>query len=145
LSGSLRGELAPLGIKVMIVEPGGFRTDFSGRSPTQCSTVIDDYAETAGKRCKEHDTAHGAQPSDPTRAGQAIITAAESTDPPALLLGADALTGYRRVLAAALAEADAWEQLTTSTTSAPEPASGVGRRQAGRERARDVPGPTGER
>ena len=116
MSGSLRSELAPLGISVTVVVPGGFRTDFSGRSLTQSRTVIGDYAETAGKRRKEHDTTHGTQPGDPARAAQAIITAIESAEPPALLLlGTDALTGYRRVLTAALAEADAWEQLTTST------------------------------
>ena len=47
MSGSLRNEVQPLGISVTVVEPGGFRTDFAGRSLTQSSTVIDDYA---GKR-----------------------------------------------------------------------------------------------
>jgi hypothetical protein len=78
--------------------------------------VIDDYAETAGKRRKEHDTTHGTQPGDPARAGRAILTAVESADPPAmLLLGSDALTSYRRVLGTALAEADEWEELSVST------------------------------
>jgi NAD(P)-dependent dehydrogenase (short-subunit alcohol dehydrogenase family) len=67
MSGALYGELKPLGISVTVVEPGAFRTDFAGRSLTQSSTVIDDYAETAGKRRKEHDTAHGTQPGDPPR------------------------------------------------------------------------------
>ena len=115
MSGSLRGELEPLGISVTVVEPGGFRTDFSGRSLTQSSTVIDDYAGTAGKRRKELDTTHGTQPGDPVRAGRAILTAVESGPSAMLLLGTDALTGYRRVLNAALAEADEWEQLSTST------------------------------
>jgi NAD(P)-dependent dehydrogenase (short-subunit alcohol dehydrogenase family) len=116
LSGSLRGELAPLGISVTVVEPGAFRTDFSGRSLTQSRTVIEDYADTAGKRRKERDTTHGTQPGDPARAGRAILTAVESDEPPAmLLLGTDALTAYRSVLRTALAETDAWEQLSTST------------------------------
>ena len=116
MSGSLRAELAPLGISVTVVEPGGFRTDFAGRSLTQSSTVIDDYAETAGQRRKERDTRHGTQPGDPARAGQAILTALESGRTPAmLLLGTDALSAYRRVLTAALAEADDWEDLSTST------------------------------
>lgn len=52
MSASLRGELAPLGISVTVVAPGSFRTDFAGRSLTQSTTVIGDYAETAGQRRK---------------------------------------------------------------------------------------------
>ncbi|SFT53175.1 Short-chain dehydrogenase [Geodermatophilus amargosae] len=116
MSGSLRSELRPLGISVTVVVPGGFRTDFSGRSLTQSRNAIDDYAETAGRRRKEHDATHGTQPGDPARAGRAVLTAVESADPPAvLLLGSDALTSYRQVLRTALAEADEWEQLSVST------------------------------
>ena len=114
MSGALYGELKPLGISVTVVEPGAFRTDFAGRSLTQSSPVIDDYAETAGKRRKEHDTAHGTQPGDPAKA--AIIAAAESAEPPAfLLLGNDALSTYRRLAAARIETIEAWEYLTTST------------------------------
>jgi NAD(P)-dependent dehydrogenase (short-subunit alcohol dehydrogenase family) len=60
---ALRTELEPLGIVATVVAPGSFRTDFSGRSLTQSSTVIDDYAETAGKRRKENDTTDGTLPS----------------------------------------------------------------------------------
>ena len=70
LSGSLHGELAPLGISVTVVEPGAFRTDFAGRSLTQSSTTIADYADTAGKRRKELDTVHGTQDGDPAKAGR---------------------------------------------------------------------------
>jgi NAD(P)-dependent dehydrogenase (short-subunit alcohol dehydrogenase family) len=116
ISGALRAELQPLGISVTVVEPGAFRTDFAGRSLTQSSTVIDDYAETAGKRRKEHDTAHGTQPGDPAKAAKAIITAVESDEPPAfLLLGTDALNVFRRLNAARLDSIERWEQLTTST------------------------------
>ena len=116
MSGSLRAELQPLGISVTVVAPGGFRTDFSGRSLTQSRSVIDDYEGTAGKRRKERDTTHGTQPGDPVRAGRAILTAVESAEPPAmLLLGTDALTSYRQVLGTALAEADEWEELSVST------------------------------
>jgi NAD(P)-dependent dehydrogenase (short-subunit alcohol dehydrogenase family) len=116
MSGALHGELKPLGISVTVVEPGAFRTDFAGRSLTQSSTVIDDYAETAGKRRKEHDTMHGTQPGDPARAAQAIIAAVEADEPPAfLLLGNDALSVYRRLAAARLDTIETWEHLTTST------------------------------
>jgi NAD(P)-dependent dehydrogenase (short-subunit alcohol dehydrogenase family) len=77
MSASLRRELEPLGITVTVVEPGGFRTDFAGRSLQQSQDAIADYADTAGRRRKEHDTAHGNQPGDPARAAQAIITAVE--------------------------------------------------------------------
>lgn len=116
MSGALYGELKPLGISVTLVEPGGFRTDFAGRSLAQSSTVIDDYADTAGKRRKEHDTVHGTQPGDPVKAAKAIITAVESDEPPAfLLLGNDALDTYRRLAEARLDSIKEWEHLTTST------------------------------
>lgn len=116
LSGALHKELAPLGISVTVVEPGGFRTDFAGRSLTQSTTVIEDYAETAGLRRKEHDRAHGTQPGDPARAAHAILTAVEADEPPAfLLLGSDALATYRQLADARLDTIRAWEQLTTST------------------------------
>jgi len=116
LSGSLRKELAPLGISVTVVEPGAFRTDFSGRSLAQSGTVIGDYAGTAGRRRKEHDTVHGTQDGDPAKAAQALITAVESPEPPALLLlGRDALDVYRQTADAQLAEVRAWEKLSSST------------------------------
>lgn len=116
ISGSLRGELAPLGISVTVIEPGGFRTDFAGRSLTESRTVIDDYAETAGKRRKAQDTSHGRQPGDPAKAATAIIAAVEAYEPPAfLLLGSDALGGYRKAQEARTAEIAAWEKTSTST------------------------------
>ena len=116
MSGALYGELKPLGISVTVVEPGAFRTDFAGRSLTQSSTVIDDYAETAGKRRKEHDTVHGTQPGDPANAAQAIMAAAASDEPPAfLLLGNDALNTYRRLAEARLDTIKKWEHVSTST------------------------------
>ena len=116
MSGSLRGELAPLGISVTVVEPGVFRTDFAGRSLTQSATVIDDYAATAGQRRKEHDTMDGNQTGDPAKAAAAIIAAVESADPPGfLLLGPDALAAYRYIADERANEIANWEQLTVST------------------------------
>jgi NAD(P)-dependent dehydrogenase (short-subunit alcohol dehydrogenase family) len=116
VSGSLRGELAPLGISVTVVEPGAFRTDFAGRSLIESATFIDDYAETAGKRRKQNDTMHGNQAGDPAKAGLAIIEAVESSEPPAfLLLGPDALALYRYVTDARASEISKWEELTSRT------------------------------
>lgn len=113
---ALRKEVAPLGITAMVVEPGGFRTDFAGRSLTQSAEPIADYAETAGKRRKEHDTVHGTQPGDPAKAAAALIEAVESDHPPyMLLLGNDASDGFRAALHALLDEVDAWETLSRST------------------------------
>ena len=116
LSGALRGELAPLGVSVIVVEPGAFRTDFAGRSLVQSPKVIDDYAATAGQRRKENDTMHGNQAGDPDKAAAAIIAAVEASDPPSfLLLGPDALAAYRYIANGRATEIDTWERLTTST------------------------------
>jgi NAD(P)-dependent dehydrogenase (short-subunit alcohol dehydrogenase family) len=116
MSGALRGELAPLGISVTVVEPGAFRTDFAGRSLVQSAAAIDDYAGTAGQRRKENDTMDGNQAGDPAKAGAAIVTAVESSEPPAfLLLGPDALALYRYTADARSSEIAKWEALTSGT------------------------------
>src|SRR4051794_34774123 len=116
LTGSLRKELEPLGVRAMTVEPGGFRTDFAGRSLQQAATPIADYAETAGRRRKEHDTTHGTQPGDPAKAAAVIIEAVLSPDPPELLLlGQDALDGFHATEQARRAEVEAWQDRSAAT------------------------------
>jgi NAD(P)-dependent dehydrogenase (short-subunit alcohol dehydrogenase family) len=96
LSDALRRELKPLGIGVTVVEPGGFRTDFAGRSLQQSSQTIPDYAQTAGLRRKENITTDGRQPGDPDRAAVAIIHAVEAPTPPLhLVLGRSAVKRVR--------------------------------------------------
>ena len=108
--------MGPLGIRVIIVEPGGFRTDFAGRSLTQSAQPIGDYAETAAKRRKENDTIDGRQPGDPDRAAQAILRAVAADEPPLrLLLGSDALRRAEAELDAQRAEIDAWREVTMGT------------------------------
>jgi NAD(P)-dependent dehydrogenase (short-subunit alcohol dehydrogenase family) len=116
LTASLRKEVQALGIAVMAVEPGAFRTSFL-RNVAQPPETIGDYAGTVGAR-REQDTArHGRRPGDPVRAAQAIITAVQSPDPPRLLvLGPDALTQFRDVATELTSDVNAWEQLSLSTS-----------------------------
>lgn len=121
VSDALNREVAPLGIRVMVLEPGAFRTDFSGRSLNQSSTVIDDYADTAGKRRKENDHTHGTQQGDPDRAAQVIIAAVEGTDAPfRLLLGTDAIQIVREELQGRIDEIDEWAHVSATTDFAIE-------------------------
>ncbi len=91
LSGSLAKELAPLGIKVMVVEPSGFRTDWAGRSAAESEITIADYAETAGAARGRQRTNSGHQAGDPVRAAAAIVKAVDSVHAPHhLLLGNEA-------------------------------------------------------
>ncbi|WP_174446881.1 oxidoreductase [Rhizobium leguminosarum] len=115
LSESLFHEVKPLGIDVTILEPGAFRTDWAGRSMVESSTVIEDYAETSGKRRQATRSISGNQPGDPTRAATAIISAFEADEPPLrLLLGAPALKIARERLDALRANFDAWEETSLS-------------------------------
>ncbi|MBD2894503.1 3-phenylpropionate-dihydrodiol/cinnamic acid-dihydrodiol dehydrogenase [Actinomadura sp. RB99] len=86
LSESLAAEVGPLGIHVTIVEPGAFRTNWSGPSMKQSSVSIDDYAGTAGARRTSTLATYGSQPGDPVRAARAIIGAVEADEPPLRLL-----------------------------------------------------------
>ncbi len=116
MSDALNREVAPLGIRVMVLEPGAFRTDFSGRSLAQSETVIDDYAETAGRRRKENDTSHGTQPGDPDRAAQVIIDTVQGEAVPfRLLLGSDAISIVREELQGRIDEIDAWAHVSRTT------------------------------
>ena len=113
LSESLAKETAPLGIKVMIVAPSGFRTDWAGRSANNSPVVIEDYAETAGKNKSDIRGYSGNQPGDPERAAQAIVKAVESENPPLrLLLGKAALKGARLKLDLLKKDFDTWEETT---------------------------------
>ncbi|WP_434157275.1 oxidoreductase [Clavibacter michiganensis] len=112
---ALRTELAPLGIVATVVAPGSFRTDFSGRSLTQSSTVIDDYAETAGKRRKENDTTDGTQPNDPVLGAKVLVDAVEAGAPFYLLLGGDAVEIVTGALDDLRADVDAWAERSRST------------------------------
>ena len=113
LSESLAKEVAPLGIKVTIVAPSGFRTDWAGRSANNSPIIIEDYATTAGKNKNDIRGYSGNQPGDPARAAQAIVRAVEAENPPLrLLLGAGALKGARIKLEQLKKDFDTWEETT---------------------------------
>jgi len=112
LSEALWQEIEPLGIKLMVVEPSGFRTDWAGRSANESKQQMADYAATAGAARREVRADSGKQPGDPVRAAQAIIKAVESPKPPHhLLLGNDAYEGATAKLAALAKEFKAWESV----------------------------------
>ena len=113
ISESLALEVKPLGIDVLIVEPGPFRTNWAGPSIKQSATHIDAYAATGGERRKQVGARSGKQPGDPVRAAQAIIDAALSDRPPLrLLLGKVALESARKKLDFMRNDFDTWESTT---------------------------------
>jgi len=94
LSEALAKEVAPFGIRVLIVEPGPFRTDWAGRSIKVPRAPIEAYAETALARRNAIQGYSGSQPGDPVRAAEAIIAAVELDHPPLRLpLGSIAFDG----------------------------------------------------
>jgi NAD(P)-dependent dehydrogenase (short-subunit alcohol dehydrogenase family) len=113
LSESLSKELAPLGIKVTIIAPSGFRTDWAGRSAKDSNIKIADYATTAEKNKGDIRAYSGNQPGDPVRAAKAMIAVTESATPPLrLLLGAAALKGARLKLEELKHDFDTWAEVT---------------------------------
>lgn len=121
LSEALWQEVEPLGIKVMLVEPSGFRTDWAGRSAQETKHSIADYAETADKNIRQLRAISGHQDGDPVRAAQAIVHAVESTNPPhRLLLGNDAYQSAIAKLDDLREEFSEWESVSRGADF-PEP------------------------
>lgn len=116
LSEALAAELAPLGIRVTIIEPGPFRTDFLGRSGVIAETRIADYDGTAANMRKYFAENDGKQPGDPLKAVQAMMDVVASPNPPLhLLLGKLALQRFRAKLDLWQKEIAAWETVTTGS------------------------------
>jgi len=110
----LSREVAPLGIKVTLIEPGGFRTDWGGSSMAY-TEPSEDYRSTVQSILDYHNQA-GNEPGDPAKAAQAIITIVNEANPPLrLLLGKGAVQLARWIDQAKLAETDRWEKLSSST------------------------------
>lgn len=113
ISESLALEVKPLGIDVMLVEPGPFRTNWAGPSIKQSAIRIDAYEATAGERRRQTSERSGKQAGDPVRAAQAIIDAALSDTPPLrLVLGKAALDLARQKLERLRTDFDTWESTT---------------------------------
>lgn len=113
LSEALAKETAPLGIKVTVVAPGPFRTDWAGRSLKTPKVAIADYAQSAGARRAVIQGRSGAQPGDPVRAAEAIIQAVESPEPPLhLVLGAPAYQFTAAKFKEFAAEMEKWRDVS---------------------------------
>lgn len=116
ISEALAQEVAPLGIRVTIVEPGPFRTEFLSGSLAMMAKVIPDYAPTAGKARADRDTRNGSQPGDPARAAEAIIQAVAAERPPLhLVLGAGAFERVTEKIEALHKDMNQWREVSFST------------------------------
>lgn len=116
-SESLAAETVHLGIKVTIVEPGAFRTNWSSSNAiVRSAKVIEDYAATAGAIRAGLEQMSGHQENDPAKGARAILAVVAAENPPLRLpLGADSVRYLRDKLAAMSAEIDAWEEIASDT------------------------------
>ncbi|MBL8150298.1 MAG: SDR family NAD(P)-dependent oxidoreductase [Blastocatellia bacterium] len=116
LSEALAKEVAPLGIRVTIVEPGAFRTDFAGRSLLLSDTIIEDYASTVGDFRQRIRAKDGNQPGDPNKAVLAMIQVVESENPPLRLpLGADSVAAIEEKLLSIKNDVNNWREVAINT------------------------------
>jgi NAD(P)-dependent dehydrogenase (short-subunit alcohol dehydrogenase family) len=116
ISESLGKEVKDLGIKVTAVEPGGFRTDWAGRSMVRAERSIGDYDAIIEPIRKRRTELNGRQVGDPKKAARAMLKAALSDNPPAhLLLGSDAVRLVEEKIRSLQADFDAWKSVSLST------------------------------
>jgi NAD(P)-dependent dehydrogenase (short-subunit alcohol dehydrogenase family) len=121
-SEALAAEVGPLGIAVVVVEPGAFRTGFSGPGLVQSGRIAD-YDATVGPTRDMITGIAGTQPGDPARAAAAILRALDADHPPLRLpLGDDAVDGILGHLESVGAGVRAWEAVSRATGFTPEPA-----------------------
>lgn len=117
----LAQEMALIGVRVTIIEPGGFRTDFAGAS-TSLAEGRPEYDAVVGNAARMQREYDGRQPGDPARAARAILAIAAMPEPPLrLALGSDAVAAIERVERARLDELARWRELSVSTDFPTEP------------------------
>ncbi|MEV6824418.1 oxidoreductase [Amycolatopsis sp. NPDC051102] len=115
ISEALAAEVAPFGVKVLIVEPGAFRTEFGGGRMHR-SRTIEAYAVSTGGTREAVENMDGTQSGDPAKAAAAIVRAVGSDDAPLrLALGADAVEAIRAHHEAVAADLAAWEEASRAT------------------------------
>jgi NAD(P)-dependent dehydrogenase (short-subunit alcohol dehydrogenase family) len=120
-SESLSKEVGPLGIKVTIVEPGGFRTDFAGPS-TELREGRSEYDPTVGAVVRFQRDYHGKQPGDPAKAAAVLLHIASLPEAPLrLLLGSDAYNAAEKHALQILASDRKWKDLSVSTDASFHP------------------------
>lgn len=113
---SLAAESRSFGLKVTIVQPGAFRTEFFSRSVSRAADRIADYDATSGKFCRYLETIDGKQPGDPSLIAVAILAAATADRPPLrLVLGAYANDKVKRTASAAQRELETWAPVALAT------------------------------
>jgi NAD(P)-dependent dehydrogenase (short-subunit alcohol dehydrogenase family) len=114
-SESLSKEVGPLGIKVTILEPGGFRTDFAGSS-TELREGRPEYAATVGATARFQREYDGRQPGDPAKAAAVLLQVVSLTEPPLrLLLGSDSYAAAEKSALEKLTAEQQWKSLSVST------------------------------
>jgi NAD(P)-dependent dehydrogenase (short-subunit alcohol dehydrogenase family) len=115
-SEALSDEVRPLGIRVTIVEPGAFRTEFAGPANMRPARRLDAYRPVVDPIEAYLYGGDGKQPGDPAKAAEAMIAAVESDDPPLrLLLGVDAIGLWEQKHTASLAELASWRAVGEAT------------------------------
>jgi NAD(P)-dependent dehydrogenase (short-subunit alcohol dehydrogenase family) len=116
ISEALGKEVKDFGIHVTAIEPGGFRTDWAGRSMVRAARSIADYDGLIEPIRKRRAELSGWQVGDPAKAAQAMLKVALSDNPPAhLLLGSDAVRLVEEKMKSLQAEFDAWNSVSLST------------------------------
>jgi NAD(P)-dependent dehydrogenase (short-subunit alcohol dehydrogenase family) len=117
ISESLAQEVAPFGIRVTIVEPGFFRTDFlGGESLSTVSNIIDDYSGTVGQMRTQMAATNKQQPGDPDKAAQAMIDITKVDIPPLrLMLGADTVEVAANKIKELQTDMNTWKHISVST------------------------------